>query len=430
MSSMPPPPPAFAAAGSGSARRADASVPDPDLGVIKTNDEASGAKACCVSRGYFDDPFVKHFARRVPKHPPLINRGYHARVATVRAVLDAFLDATFDADGQSASSPAATSRHGDDRVAETRHENAFGKRRQIVSLGAGFDTSYFRLRTTLTRRREETLEKHTRQPCSLTFVEIDHKAVIEEKAGIVNATQSLREACVGGDGVRRMGENQDGLLQKEKKNAFADGGGYVMCACDLRDARALDAALSDTARLDPNVPTLFLSECCLAYLEAEEASGVLRWAASWGGREGEGKSFDLKPPPLRAYFAYDPSLIGDANESEKNESARDRFGEQMLLNLRARGCPLLGAEKTRGVAAHVERARRNGWEIAGAVDMLAASKRLAYENPSESRRVAFIEPLDELEEYELIQAHYVVSWGVRGADDDAARLERVVDRSA
>jgi tRNA wybutosine-synthesizing protein 4 len=284
----------------------------------------------------------------------------------------------------------------------------------------------------LTRGREETLEKHTRQPCSLTFVEIDHNAVIEEKAGIVNATQSLREACVGGDGVRRMGENEDGLdNSKEKKNAFADGGGYVMCACDLRDARALDAALSETARLDPNVPTLFLSECCLAYLEAEEASEVLRWAASWGGREGEGKSLSLPdPPPLRAYFAYDPSLIGDANDSEKNANARDRFGEQMLLNLRARGCPLLGAEKTRGVAAHVERARRNGWEIAGAVDMLAASKRLAYENPSESRRVAFIEPLDELEEYELIQAHYVVSWGVRGADDDAARLERVVDRSA
>ncbi len=165
--------------------------------------------------------------------------------------------------------------------------------------------------------------------------------------------------------------------------------------------------------------------------EAEEASEVLRFAASWGGREGEGKSLSLPdPPPLRAYFAYDPSLIGDANESEKNKRARDRFGEQMLLNLRARGCPLLGAEKTRGVAKHVERARRNGWEIAGAVDMLAASKRLAYENPSESRRVAFIEPLDELEEYELIQAHYVVSWGVRGADDDAARLERVVDRSS
>lgn len=429
MSSMPPPPPAFAAAGPGSARRADASVPDPDLGVIKTNDEASGAKACCVSRGYFDDPFVKHFARRVPKHPPLINRGYHARVATVRAVLDAFLDATFDADGQSASSPAATS-PGDDRVAEARHENSFGKKRQIVSLGAGFDTSYFRLRTMLTRRREETLEKHTRQPCSLTFVEIDHKAVIEEKAGIVNATPELRNACVGGDGVRTMGENEDGLFQKENKNAFADGGGYVMCGCDLRDTRALDAALSDTARLDPNVPTLFLSECCLAYLEAEEASEVLRWAASWGGGEGEGKSRDQNPPPLRAYFAYDPSLIGNAKDSKTNESARDRFGEQMLLNLRARGCPLLGAEKTRGVAKHVERARRNGWEIAGAVDMLAASKRLAYENPSESRRVAFIEPLDELEEYELIQAHYVVSWGVRGADDDAARLERVVDRSA
>ena len=425
---MPPPPPAFAAAGSGSARRADASVPDPDLGVIKTNDEASGAKACCVSRGYFDDPFVKHFARRVPKHPPLINRGYHARVATVRAVLDAFLDATFDADraedGLGASSPATSP--GDDRVASS-HENR-GKRRQIVSLGAGFDTSYFRLRTT--RRREDDVNQ--KPPCSLTFVEIDHASVVAEKAAIVNARPELREACVGGDGVRRMGGDEDGLV-KEKKNAsasasasasrsfssFADGGGYVMCGCDLRDARALDAALSETARLDPNVPTLFLSECCLAYLEAEEASEVLRWAASWGGGEGEGTSFE----PLRAYFAYDPSLIGDATK-------RDRFGEQMLLNLRARGCPLLGAEETKGVAAHAERARRCGWRVAGAADMLAASSLLTSENPSESRRVACIEPLDELEEYGLIQAHYVVSWGVRGADDDAARLERVVDRSA
>jgi hypothetical protein len=422
MSSMPPPPPAFAAAGSGSARRAGANPPDADLGVIETNDEASGAKACCVSRGYFDDPFVKHFARRVPKHPPLINRGYHARVATVRAVLDAFLDATFDADR---AEDAATS-PGGAPVAGAPVANVTVKKRQIVSLGAGFDASYFRLRT------KDAPEAPS---VSLAFVEIDHAVVIATKAAVVNATATLRASCVGGVGVRRFEDGEENGVKTVHRDggvleAFVDGGGYAMCGCDLRDPSALDTALNDVAGLDPNVPTLFLSECCLAYLEAEEASEVLRWAASWGEGEGEGKSLDLKPPPLRAYFAYDPSLIGDANDSKTNESARDRFGEQMLLNLRARGCPLLGAEKTRGVAKHVERARRNGWEIAGAVDMLAASKRLAYENPSESRRVAFIEPLDELEEYELIQAHYVVSWGVRGADDDAARLERVVDRSA
>ena len=101
MSSMPPPPPlVFGAEVDGfnkhdSTRTDDASQ---DLGVLRTNDEASGAKHCCVQRGYYDDPFVKHFAKTTPKHPPLINRGYHSRVATVRAVLDAFLDATFEFD--------------------------------------------------------------------------------------------------------------------------------------------------------------------------------------------------------------------------------------------------------------------------------------------------------------------------------------------
>ena len=97
--------------------------------------------------------------------------------------------------------------------------------------------------------------------------------------------------------------------------------------------------------------------------------------------------------------------------------------------MKARGCPLLGAESVLGVGAHASRARRNGWTRAGAADMLAASARLATEDAKEARRVACLEPLDELEEYRLIQKHYVVSWGVRGGNEsDAARLERVVDR--
>ena len=223
---MPPPPPAFAA-GSGSARRAGANPPDADLGVIKTNDEASGAKACCVSRGYFDDPFVKHFARRVPKHPPLINRGYHARVATVRAVLDAFLDATFDADR---AEDAATS-PGGAPVAGAPVANVTVKKRQIVSLGAGFDASYFRLRT------KDAPEAPS---VSLAFVEIDHAVVIATKAAVVNATATLRASCVGGDGVRRL-EDGEGNGEKTLRRdggvleAFVDGGGYTMCGCDLRD---------------------------------------------------------------------------------------------------------------------------------------------------------------------------------------------------
>jgi len=413
MSSMPPPPPAFAAAGSGSARRAGANPPDADLGVIKTNDEASGAKACCVSRGYFDDPFVKHFARRVPKHPPLINRGYHARVATVRAVLDAFLDATFDAD-------------------------VTVKKRQIVSLGAGFDASYFRLRT------KDAPEAPS---VSLAFVEIDHAVVIATKAAVVNATATLRASCVGGDGVRRLEDGEEDGVKTTRRDggvleAFVDGGGYAMCGCDLRDPSALDTALNDVAGLDPNVPTLFLSECCLAYLEANEAEAVIDWAARWG-RPACQKAPDADSTrtdddaaffPLRAFFAYDPSLTSTSSRD-------DPFGAQMLVNLKHRGCPLLGAHAVPGADAHVARLKKNGWPRAGAADMLAASARLVTEDAAEARRVAFLEPLDELEEYRLIQKHYVVSWGVLGttssdvrkndarAESDATRLERVVDRS-
>lgn len=411
MSSMPPPPPAFAAAGPGFARRADANAPDPDLGVIETNDEASGAKACCASRGYFDDPFVKHFARRVPKHPPLINRGYHARVATVRAVLDAFLDATFDADRAEnhlgATAPATSRPTSGARIAKAR-----GKKRQIVSLGAGFDTSYFRLRA---RERVDDHERH------LMFVEIDHPSVMRTKAAIVNATAATRAACVGGEGVRRLVPPSSSVV-----DAFDDGGGYAMRGCDLRDTNSLDAALDSVVGLDPTAPTLFLAECCLAYLEAEQAEATLGWAARWGGassRSGDADDTNQSPTThaLRAYFAYDPTLTAD--------TSADAFGAQMVLNLKARGCPLLGAESVLGVGAHASRARRNGWTRAGAADMLAASARLATEDAKEARRVAFLEPLDELEEYRLIQKHYVVSWGVRGGNEsDAARLERVVDR--
>lgn len=424
MSSMPPPPPAFAAAGSGSARRAGANPPDADLGVIKTNDEASGAKACCVSRGYFDDPFVKHFARRIPKHPPLINRGYHARVATVRAVLDAFLDATFDADRAecAATSPGGAPVAG----APVTVKNVTVKKRQIVSLGAGFDASYFRLRT------KDAPEAPS---VSLAFVEIDHAVVIATKAAVVNATATLRASCVGGDGVRRLEDGEENGEKTSRRDggvleAFVDGGGYAMCGCDLRDTNALDTALNDVAGLDPNVPTLFLSECCLAYLEAKEAAAVIDWAARWG------RPACQKTIPLRAFFAYDPSLT--------NSSSRDDpFGAQMLVNLKHRGCPLLGAHAVPGAGAHVARLKKNGWPRAGAADMLAASARLVAEDAAEARRVAFLEPLDELEEYRLIQKHYVVSWGVLGThrssdeseneseppESDATRLERVVDRS-
>lgn len=67
-----------------------------------------------MRKGYFSDPFLPFFVSGDPPlKPPLINRGYYTRVMAVRLVLAQFLEA-----GGS----------------------------QVLTLGAGYDTTYFRLK--------------------------------------------------------------------------------------------------------------------------------------------------------------------------------------------------------------------------------------------------------------------------------------------
>lgn len=61
-----------------------------------------------------------------------------------------------------------------------------------------------------------------------------------------------------------------------------EGDGYSCVAADLRDlpslSHSLQAALSPNASTDP-VPTLFVLESVLGYLQPHEAQGLLRYAA-------------------------------------------------------------------------------------------------------------------------------------------------------
>ena len=51
---------------------------------------------------------------------------------------------------------------------------------------------------------------------------------------------------------------------------------YHIIAADIRDTTQLDVKLRECG-LDHNLPTLFLSECVLVYLGADQSSAVLRW---------------------------------------------------------------------------------------------------------------------------------------------------------
>ena len=66
----------------------------------------------------------------------------------------------------------------------------------------------------------------------------------------------------------------------------ADGGcevrgasGYRLCVGDLRSLEGLKAVLT-AAGIDRRLPTLFLSECVLVYLEPADSCAVIAWTAS------------------------------------------------------------------------------------------------------------------------------------------------------
>ena len=92
-------------------------------GVQGTNDDSTMSKWSAAQAGYFEDEFLRYFAlaqspRR--RRAPLINRGYAARVLTMRSAIRSFIKAA----ATGAQTPTV----------------------QVVNLGCGFDTTYLQLK--------------------------------------------------------------------------------------------------------------------------------------------------------------------------------------------------------------------------------------------------------------------------------------------
>ena len=302
--------------------------------------------------GYYSDPFIQHFIHAPSRCPPLINRGYYSRVAAIHRVALSFLSLSLP------SSPP---------------------HRQIISLGAGSDTLYFRLKSAALH---PTL-----------FVDVDFPSAIDRRRAIIDRTPALRslartEGRDVGEGVVRYDD-------------------LALVGADLRDLPTLEERLQ-RAGVAWDVPTLLLSECVLVYLPPTSSTAVIAWA---GSRFSGGAVF----------LAY---------EQLHPETA---FGRQMVKNLEARGCGLLSLPAYPDVEAQrVRYVEEGGWDVYAGWDMLEVHG--GYLDEEEVRRVERVEGLDELEEWNLIQSHYHISMAAtrrkrerRGEapDEEDERLIRV-----
>ncbi|KAH1234885.1 Leucine carboxyl methyltransferase 1 [Glycine max] len=122
--------------------------------VQATNDDASASKLSCVKKGYMKDDYIHLFVRRPVSRSPIINRGYFARWAAIRKLLYQFLDG----EKKSYEDPPI--------------------KKQILSLGAGFDTTYFQL------------QDEGKAP--YLYVEVDFKEVTSKKAALIETCSPLR----------------------------------------------------------------------------------------------------------------------------------------------------------------------------------------------------------------------------------------------
>lgn len=263
---------------------------------------------------------------------------------------------------------------------ESAHDGAV-RERQIVSLGAGTDTRCFRLFSRQNHRRP------------LIYHEIDFPSISSRKRMIVQATPALARILPN---PAPSGDGSD--LSSWRSTPNGEGSQYWCHGLDLRDiARKLqqDGAQPSSTRalagVRTDVPTLLISECCLCYLETSDANAVVQYF--------------LHMIPDLGLVLYEPTRPEDA------------FGRQMVSNLAARKIKMPALEAYKEPKDQEERLRQAGFTF---VEQRTVDKLWErWVSADEKERLDGLEGLDEVEEWQLLAAHYIVAWGSRGNGFDA-----------
>lgn len=301
--------------------------------IQQTDNDATSSRMSAVSLGYLDDQYAKAFfpqGQEVPKRYPIINRGTQVRTQAIDKLVSRFL------------------------------EKDPGQRKQIISLGAGSDTRFFRL-------------------CAGRYNVVYHEIDFEEN--VVPKRTAIRES----NELLRM------TLEKENSSS------YHLHAMDLRALTKRSPPI--IPGFEPETATLILSECCLCYLPPDMASSVLQY-------------FNMNLKDEMAIVLYEPIRPYDA------------FGKTMVTNLSSRGIELRTLKKYYSLAAQRQRLRLAGFEAGqGARDVHQIWSSDEWTGKSERERIEKIEWLDEVEEWQLLASHYCVAWGWRGEGFGAAWSE-------
>lgn len=245
--------------------------------------------------------------------------------------------------------------------------------KQIISLGAGTDTRFFRIID----------ENPTRR---LVYHELDFATNTALKISSIKAEPVLLKA------ITKVLPDPDSLT-------FGGNGStmlspvYSIHPMDLRTIKP--TAPPTLPGISKTTATLILSECCLCYLSPEDNSTILDTLLN----------HILEPTTPAGIVIYEPIRPLDA------------FGKTMISNLASRGIHMQTIQQYENLTAQKARLRNAGFvsvQCASDVDFIFKE----WTTSQEKQHVNHREMLDELEEWVLLARHYCIAWGARNGNNE------------
>ncbi|KAJ7641548.1 S-adenosyl-L-methionine-dependent methyltransferase [Roridomyces roridus] len=314
---------------------------DADSSIRLTDTDAALARLSAVQKRYLEDPFIKHLVPRAhlqPARPPLINIGTFVRATAIDDLVFQWLKSAAD----------------------------HGTRCQIVSLGAGSDTRFWRIATGV------------HKDALAAYIELDFPEITSKKAMAIRKSKDL-SAVLGDPSQVAVAHGGTGLRSPT----------YHLLPADLRlpPQDTLDKLLAPI--LSPTLPTLLLFECVLVYMSPAASTALFQWFIDYFSPEGGGALGSIVYEMFRL---------------------QDSFGRVMVENLKARHVSLPGAEPYPDVKSLPGRFLNLGFTAASALTLKEIRK--SYVSREELERISHLELVDEVEELDLVLEHYAITWGL------------------
>lgn len=316
---------------------------DADAAIRQTDTDAALARLSAVRKGYLTDPFVAHLVPRAQlqsPRPPLINIGTYVRSHSIDHLTGEWME-----------------------IFKQEHRQC-----QIVSLGSGSDTRFWRIATGPYKDQLRV------------YIELDFPEVTTKKAMSIRKSREL-SAVLGPPETIAVAQGGTALHSPK----------YHLLPCDLRKppSEVLPSLLGEI--LSSKFPALLIFECVLVYMSPEASSTLIQWFVD--------------------YFSHssDPKILGAV--VYEMFALQDSFGQVMVKNLQSRNVSLPGAVPYNTLQSLPERFTRHNFTISKALTLREIREK--YISQSEVERISALEMLDEVEELNLVLEHYAITWGVK-----------------